>query len=43
MLDPHRLRNDIELVREALARREYVLDVDRFNTLEKERKAFIMS
>ncbi|MCY4364270.1 MAG: serine--tRNA ligase [Gammaproteobacteria bacterium] len=38
MLDPHLLRNDIEAVGKALARRGYELDTERFRSLEWRRK-----
>ena len=38
MLDPHRLRSDLDTVVAALKRRGYELDVDQFTRLESERK-----
>jgi len=38
MLDPRRLRTDLEKVRQQLARRGYALDINRFNALEEQRK-----
>ena len=38
MLDIHALRNDLESVRAALAKRGVALDVERFEALEAERK-----
>ncbi len=38
MLDPHLLRNDLETVAEALARRGYPLDVEHYAALESRRK-----
>ena len=38
MLDPHLLRNDMEAVGKALARRGYELDTERFQSLEWRRK-----
>ena len=38
MLDPQLLRNSTEEVATVLLRRGYVLDVERFKTLEKDRK-----
>ena len=38
MLDPHILRKDMEAVGRALAKRGFVLDIDRFQTLERQRK-----
>ncbi len=39
MLDPHVLRNDIEQVAKALAKRDYTLDISTIETLEEKRKA----
>ena len=39
MLDPKRLRTDVQAVAAQLARRGYVFDIDRFNELEARRKA----
>jgi len=39
MLDPHRLRNDLSAVAEALAHRGYHLDIENFAALEQQRKA----
>jgi len=39
MLDPHVLRNDIEQVAKALAKRDYTLDVSTIEALEEKRKA----
>ena len=38
MLDPHLLRKDMEAVNRALAKRGFALDIDRFQTLERQRK-----
>ena len=38
MLDPHLLRREMEAVSRALAKRGFVLDIDRFRTLERQRK-----
>ena len=38
MLDPKLVRNDLERVAQQLSRRGYVLDTDRLQTLEKDRK-----
>jgi seryl-tRNA synthetase len=38
MLDPHRLRNDLDAVRDALKRRGFALDCEAFNALEARRK-----
>ena len=39
MLDPHRLRNDLGAVAEALAHRGYHLDIENFAALEQQRKS----
>ena len=39
MIDPQLLRKDIAAVQARLATRKFVLDVDKFNTLETERKS----
>ncbi len=39
MLDPHVLRNDIEQVAKALAKRDYTLDISTIEALEEKRKA----
>ena len=39
MIDPQLLRKDIVAVAERLATRKFQLDVDKFNTLESERKS----
>jgi seryl-tRNA synthetase len=39
MLDPQVLRNDIEQVAKALAKRDYTLDVSTIEALEEKRKA----
>jgi len=39
MLDPKRLRAELELVAEQLARRGYQLDVEKMKSLEEQRKA----
>ncbi|MFP3019220.1 MAG: serine--tRNA ligase [Arsenophonus sp.] len=38
MLDPNLLRNDLEVVAKKLARRGFILDVDKLRKLKKERK-----
>ncbi|MFP3029339.1 MAG: serine--tRNA ligase [Arsenophonus sp.] len=38
MLDPNLLRNELDIVAKKLARRGFILDVDRLRKLEKERK-----
>ena len=38
MLDPKRLRNDIDSIAEAVGRRGFTLDVDRFRDLEERRR-----
>ncbi|HGJ5855002.1 serine--tRNA ligase [Arsenophonus nasoniae] len=38
MLDPNLLRNELDVVAEKLARREFILDVDKLRKLEQERK-----
>ena len=38
MLDPHLLRKDLDAANQALAKRGFVLDIDRFQALEGERK-----
>jgi len=39
MLDPHRLRTDLSVVADALARRGYHLDIENYAALEEQRKA----
>ncbi|MGA0938075.1 MAG: serine--tRNA ligase, partial [Sedimenticolaceae bacterium] len=39
MLDPKRLRAELELVAEQLARRGYQLDIEKMKSLEEQRKA----
>ncbi len=39
MLDPKRLRNELESIRVHLAQRGYTLDINAFNALENQRKA----
>ena len=39
MIDPHLLRKDIAAVAARLATRKFQLDVEKFNTLEAERKS----
>ena len=39
MLDPHVLRNDIEQIAKALAKRDYTLDISTIEALEEKRKA----
>ena len=39
MIDPQLLRKDIAAVAARLATRKFQLDVERFNTLESERKS----
>ena len=39
MLDPKRLRNELESIHAHLAQRGYTLDIDAFNALENQRKA----
>ncbi|MDT9587453.1 MAG: serine--tRNA ligase [Candidatus Arsenophonus melophagi] len=38
MLDPHLLRNELEIVADKLARRGFILDLDTFRNLEEKRK-----